>query len=139
MIPYIDERLREWATWSCMRLDGYYGIGGSQFDYEDHPHGVTSAVRKRPVDWRCIETEEGVAWLRLENRGIGDCVLIHYRDHPEWSAEIQAHFLRMSLRTYWRRLETANGLLLGYFLDRAVGLMPQTEALRLARATRIAG
>lgn len=136
MIPYIANRLQEWAEWSRMRMDGYYGMGGGGFAYDEPMPTQDRGMFKMHSSLRCIETEEGVAWLRLENVRIGDCVICHYRDRATWSAQLQADFLGLNLRTYWRRLETAHGLLLGYFLDRAVGLLPQTEGLRLDQRKR---
>lgn len=133
MIPYIQTRLLEWAEWSAMRVDGFYGIGGGGFAYDEPMPSSQRGYIKGAASERCMETEEGVAWLRLESWQLGDCIVVHYRDHPSWSAAMQAELLRIGLRTYWRRLETGHGLLLGYFLDRACGLMPQTEELRLAR------
>lgn len=121
-----------------MRLDGYYGLGGGQFDYEEHVPGSSVGNRSPEANLRCLETEGGVAFLKIDRRtrGIGECVLLHYRDHPAWSAQIQADFLRLSVRTLWRRLEDGHTLLLGYFLDCSVGLKPQTEELRLERRAR---
>lgn len=116
-----------------MRVDGHYRVGGAGFGYDEPMPGRERGYLKVPSSERCLETEEGVAWLRAENWSMGNCVLVHYRDHPAWSAVIQADFLGLSLRTYWRRLEDSHALLLGYFLDRAVGLVPQTEGLRIER------
>jgi hypothetical protein len=137
VIPYIQARLIDWAEWSRMRSDGFYGIGGGKgFAYKEPMPVLDRGYYKRFSSERCLETEEGVSWLGLDEYRVQVCILTHYRDHPEWSAAIQADFLRMSLRTYWRRLETGHALLLGYFLDRAVGLMPQTEQLRLDKLKR---
>ena len=132
MIPYIDTRLQEWAEWSRMRLDGFYGIGASQFFYDEPMPGGTGYVRL-PSNDRCLQTEEGVAWLGMENRLARDCVVVRYRAHPGWSQPMQAQLVRVSERTFRRRIELAHALLLAYFIDRAFGLVPQTEELRLRK------
>lgn len=136
MIPYVDTRLEEWAQWSRMRSDGDYGFGGGGFGYAEPMPSYQAGCVKTFSPERCLQTESGIAWLGLENWSIGQCTIVRYRDHPEWSAQLQADFLRLSLRSYWRRLETGHALLLTYFIDRAFGLVPQTEALRLRRRVR---
>lgn len=132
MIPYISTRLLEWAEWSRMRIDGFYGASGSgQYDYEERV--CARAAHAPPANLRCLETEEGVAWLRLESPRLASCVTLHYRDHPEYSGDMQAEVLRISRTTLWRYLDKSHWLLLGYFFDRAAGLCPQTEDLRLTR------
>ena len=128
---YVATRCLEWAEWSQMREDGL-GRRVSQFGYtEPLPRGQWNGAP--PVSARCIETEACVALLRLEKRILGDCIVLHYRTHPSWSAQMQADFMGLGLRTYWRRLEAAHSELLGHFLDRAAGLVPQTEQLRLQK------
>lgn len=135
MIAYVNGRMQEWAEWSYMRMDGFYGIGGGGFYYDEPMPTRERGYLKLPSSERCLETELAVAWLRvLERPRLGELVVLHYRDHPSWSAAIRADFLSINLRTYWRRMETAHAMLLCYFFDRAYGLVPpQVEALRLER------
>jgi hypothetical protein len=79
-----------------------------------------------------------VAWLCLESGRMGSAVLMHYRDHPNWSTDMQAQFLRVSRMTLWRYLDRAQWLLLQYFIDRACGICPQTEDLRQRRRALLA-
>lgn len=134
MIPYIDQRLHEWAAWSWISVDGFRG--GGQFGYDEPMPRVAAYVTLGETQDRCIETEEGVAWLQMESYRLGSVVILHYRQHPNWSGEMQAQFLRISRTTLWRFLDKSHALLLGYWLDRAVGLCPQTEQLRLAKRVR---
>lgn len=138
MIPYIDERMREWAEWSRMRIDGFYGLGGGGFHYDEPMPSHEIGYVTQPSSLRCLQSEEAVAWLCKDHRTLGRVVMLHYRDRPYWSAAIRAESMRMNVRTYWRRLETSHAQLLAYFFDRAYGLIPQTEQLRLARRTLIA-
>jgi hypothetical protein len=137
MSAYIEQRLHEWAAWSRMRIDGFYGTGGTQFSY-DEPMLVTLGYFSGPVNARCLETEEAVGWLRLEERRLAACVCLHYRDHAGWSALIKAEFLGVSTRTFWRYVDKSHALLLEYLIDRALGIFAQTEDVRIARrASRV--
>lgn len=129
MITYCATRLLEWAQWSRARMDGFYGIGGAQFDYEE-PMPREAGHYASTIDPRCMETEEAVAWLKFAGRRIQGAVLVHYRDHPQWSADMQAELLRVSKSGFWRLLHTADLLLLEYFFDREFGCVPQLEELR---------
>lgn len=135
MIPYIEQRLREWAEWSWLRIDGYYGIGGQQFDYDEHltSSGIGLFKAGSPTDLRAMESEQGVAWLATERYRLGVIVVQVYRDHPNWSTMLHAEMLHVSRMSLWRHIDDAHALLLGYWLDRALGLCPQTEDLRLTR------
>lgn len=132
MIPYIENRLHEWAQWSQVRIDGGHSFS-PQYEYEDDLRQEALAASQIPRNERCIESEQGVAWLCLESGRLGRAVLMHYRDHPNWSTEMQAQFLRVSRMSLWRYLDKSHALLLGYFIDRAVGICPQTEGLRRGR------
>ena len=133
MIDYIDQRLTEWGEWSRARMDGYFGLGGGGFAYIEPMPGQPPGWFRAPTNLRCLETESGVALLRVENWKIGEAVILRYRSWPHASGDLQAQMLGISRMTLWRYLDTAHALLWAYFVDRAFGLVPQTEALRLAR------
>jgi hypothetical protein len=131
MNPYVETRLEEWAAWSVMRMDGFYGIGGSQFSYDEPLPGHERGYFTVPANARCMETEEAVAWLRMERCRAADCIRLHYRDHPGWSALVKAEFMGFNTpRTFWREVNRGHGLLLTYFIDRALGIFPQLEEIR---------
>lgn len=136
MIPYCSDRLAEWAKWSWQRIDG--GFRAGQFKYDEPLPRPDFNVLLTPSDPRCLETEEGVAWLCLEHYTIGLTVCVHYRDHPDWSVAMQSNHLRCADRTLFWRLNKGHELLIGYFLDRSLGLVPQTEELRMRKRARAA-
>jgi hypothetical protein len=138
LIPYVAARLVDWGLWSRMRLDGFYGLGGRGFGYREPSPSNPIGYWTAGADFRCNETDEGVAWLRLQSKSLSNAVTLVYRDHPEFSGEMSARFLGCSRMTLWRRIDTAHDLLLEYFMDRGVGLNPQTEELRRARRSLIA-
>lgn len=133
MINLVERRLQDWARWSVMRIDGHYGFGGSQFGYDEPLPGGSRGYVAMPSNALCLLTEEGVAWLRHRNRGMGEAVIVHYRQHPGWAAAMQAQLLGTSVRTFWRRLEAAHEDLLWWYLMRQFGPAPQIEGLRIQR------
>ena len=132
MLTYIDAQLRMWAEWSAMKADGQVWV--SQFRYREYTPSAPNARGRQPVvNEECLAVERAVAHLGLQRRELFDVVCSHYRDRPEWSAAMRAVWLRVSQRTYWRRLESAHVLLLGLLVDDAagVGQSPVKRAKRL--------
>jgi hypothetical protein len=131
MIEYCHGRLQKWAEWSAIRDEGQRYMG--QYRYTERiaiGRPIGSVV---PLDPQCLETEGGVAYLRLEHRRLGDAVILFYRDHPEWSALVMSHAMRCSVRSLWRYLHESHALLLEYWIDRDVGIKHQTAELRRER------
>lgn len=134
MIVYCDARLREWGEWSWCRNGGAVPTSG----YLDEPRIAPYASLSTPDNLRCLESEAGVGWLLKHSRRLGDAVCICYRDHVDWSTQMQAEFLHVSRMSLWRYIDRAHQVLLEYWVDRACGLVPQTERLRQDRRQRLA-
>ena len=117
---YVAGRLVKWAEWSARREDSGLGYPRQCCYTNLMPRTGSSSQTPEFAD-ECFETECCVIALRASDHQLYEVIVLTYKKRL-WTVDQKIKSLGCVKDTYYRRIDSAHRLILGYLNDLAAGV-----------------